>query len=131
MYQSGRTTSRIHGLVVTAPCPRCARANAAHRTTCLYCGAVMPAPIAPPPPKIVPANIDSLVRDALRGGGVGKLRAGTVAPQIVNLVDASCLSRLCEGWPIVAPRSKRRQGPVDPAGREPERGHLGKHRARG
>ena len=82
MYQSAARSTRIHGRVSTAPCPRCARANAAHRTTCLYCGAVMPAPVAPPPPKVVPANIDALVRDAMRGGDVGKLRAALKAQGI-------------------------------------------------
>lgn len=61
----------------TAPCPRCARPNAAFRVTCLYCGEAMPNPVArpPEPTRRAPDNLDVLVREAMRGGGVGRLRA--------------------------------------------------------
>lgn len=50
-------------------CPRCRRANAPHRVSCLYCGATMPSPSAPPPPVVraLPADLDQLVQRALTG----------------------------------------------------------------
>ncbi len=62
---------------MSEPCPRCTRPNAAFRTTCLYCGAVMPNPTARPaePARRGPDNLDDLVRDAMRGGQTDKLRA--------------------------------------------------------
>lgn len=59
---------------MTATCPSCQRHNAPHRITCLYCGAAMPNPTAPPPPKAVPANLDELVREAMRGGSVDAIK---------------------------------------------------------
>ena len=61
---------------MTRPCPRCARQNAAHRAACLYCGEALPNP-APPPeaPRArgLPADLDRLVNEALRGKGVKAL----------------------------------------------------------
>ena len=61
---------------MTRPCPRCARPNAAHRATCLYCGEALPNP-APPPEapraRVLPADLDRLVNEALRGKGVKAL----------------------------------------------------------
>ena len=60
-----------------APCPKCSRLNAPHRVGCLYCGAPMPAPQAPPPKeeRALPPNLDDLVRRALQGrGGLEKVR---------------------------------------------------------
>ena len=59
------------------PCPRCKRPNAAHRITCLYCGTAMPAPVpraAAAESGALPANLDALVREALAGGNIGKLK---------------------------------------------------------
>jgi len=52
-----------------ADCPRCRRANAPHRVSCLYCGATLPAPTAAPPPapRALPADLDQLVQRALSG----------------------------------------------------------------
>lgn len=61
---------------MTRPCPRCARQNAAHRAACLYCGEPLPDP-APPPEapraRAMPADLDRLVAEALRGKGVKAL----------------------------------------------------------
>lgn len=58
----------------TEACPGCGRANVNWRVTCLYCGVRMPNPAAPPPPKAVPDNLDALVREAMRGGSLDKVR---------------------------------------------------------
>ena len=60
------------------PCPQCARANAAHRPTCLYCGTVMPSPQPKPVAAArapLPTDLDALVREALSGGDISKLRS--------------------------------------------------------
>ena len=58
----------------TEACPACARANVSWRVACLYCGAAMPNPGPPPPPKAVPDNLDALVREAMRGGSMDAVR---------------------------------------------------------
>lgn len=62
-------------------CPRCQRPNAAHRSTCLYCGVAMPEPAVPPLPveRALPPDFDRLVAEAMAGRGVGKLRAALQA----------------------------------------------------
>lgn len=62
--------------VTTVPCPGCTRPNAPHRETCLYCGQRMPTPTVQTPPKerVLPANLDELVRRAMSGQGVGELK---------------------------------------------------------
>ncbi len=58
----------------TEPCPSCGRPNVSWRVSCLYCGAKMPNPGPPPPPKAVPDNLDALIRDAMRGGSTDAVR---------------------------------------------------------
>jgi hypothetical protein len=50
----------------------------------------MPNPAPPPPPKAVPANLDALVRDVMRGGSVEAIRKA--------LIEAKA-----ETAPVVAP----------------------------
>ena len=63
--------------VVTVACPACRRPNASHRAACLYCGAAMPNPTAPPTVKEreLPADLDALVRSALAKGDASKVKA--------------------------------------------------------
>ena len=64
-------------------CPQCRRPNAAHRVACLYCGGAMPDP-APAPERsserALPSNLDALVREALAGGNITKLRSALDQP---------------------------------------------------
>jgi hypothetical protein len=61
-------------VAATERCPSCGRPNVNWRVTCLYCGARMPNPAPPPPPRAVPDNLDGLVRDAMRGGSLDAVR---------------------------------------------------------
>lgn len=57
------------------PCPGCGRPNAPQRTTCLYCGAVLPGGGAPASTKpALPSNLDELVAAAFRKGEITKLK---------------------------------------------------------
>ena len=63
--------------MASVDCPKCRRPNASHRVGCLYCGAEMPSPTAPPPPRggsVLPKDLDSLVRQAMASGNTAKLR---------------------------------------------------------
>lgn len=65
------------------PCPACGRPNAAHAARCLYCGAALPNPTTAPVARerVVPDNLDQLVRDALSGkrAGSAQLKAALQA----------------------------------------------------
>ncbi|MCB9746139.1 MAG: hypothetical protein H6740_26420, partial [Alphaproteobacteria bacterium] len=68
------------------PCPACKRSNAPHLATCMYCGAQLPAPSAPPPDverRDIPENLDELFAEAMRKGSTRKLAAalGAEAPK--------------------------------------------------
>ena len=75
-------------------CPSCTRPNSVHRVTCLYCGASMPSPkprAAGPEASALPANLDALVREALAGGDIRKLKSAmnesrSTSPSAVPLV---------------------------------------------
>lgn len=55
------------------PCPTCGRPNASHKVNCLYCGARMPNPTAPPTQRArnLPRDLDRKLEQALRKGDMG------------------------------------------------------------
>ena len=63
----------------TVSCPACARPNGAHRATCLYCGADMPAPSIAPVRKAKPAvakkDLDRAFARAMARGDTRQLMA--------------------------------------------------------
>ncbi|MCK6520727.1 hypothetical protein L6R49_04720 [Myxococcota bacterium] len=93
---------------MTRPCPRCARQNAAHRAACLYCGEPLPDP-APPPEapraRAVPADLDRLVAEALRGKGVkalhDALRQANEAP-VADVADVAAVTPVADVAPVAS-----------------------------
>jgi hypothetical protein len=97
----------------TVPCPTCVRLNAAHRTHCLYCGAEMPDPAPAPtrPSREVPANLDALIRKAMKDGSTHKLKSA--------LADTGALESV---QPPPAAREALR--PPEPTGPRPGAGEV-------
>ncbi|MBK9646203.1 MAG: hypothetical protein IPO67_13810 [Deltaproteobacteria bacterium] len=100
---------------MTRPRPRCARLNAAHRAACLYCGEALPNP-APPPeaPRArgLPADLDRLVNEALRGKGVKALhealRQANTAPVETAAPEEGLVAS--NGVQVLARSGARRRG---------------------
>jgi len=107
------------------PCPRCKRPNASHRAACLYCGETMPSPTAPPSrsaPRALPSNFDDLVREALAGGNISKLRTAldeplppTPAPPTLLATPSASSPPRSMAAAAVAPSSVPRPAPLPSA----------------
>lgn len=91
----------------TERCPSCARSNAVTRQTCLYCGANLPEPrpAAAQGQIELPPDLDELVRQALSGGSVSKVKAALDQARTARAATAS--ASLAAPSPLSAGRPGR------------------------